>query len=1058
MPFSHPAPGYRVLPRSIRGWAFALLVGTASCGGAGPLPSKPPTVASLIKGDSAPLVVDWPAGPRGDLEAVAEDGVAVVKVEPSKITVLSGCKLDGSYRYLGVTKKEQLIRFDDAGDIAANLPLGGVGIAGEIGADLGASTSLDLALVTVGKRRTPRASAPRSALRGPDCAGATHFVRGFDVGAFALATTENGKASTVASLFTAKAAYARSTAKAIQEKDGDVASCKQGKPGDPAPPAECGAVLRLELKPIDEEEEADTGTCGDDRVRAGGACIAKAKAASASLAYECRPGDDADCRKQCERGNAASCGRLAASLFHSTSAAPDFKQIGEIASQGCDGGSERACIVKGELLQYGDGVGVDYSAAAKLYDRACSAGDALGCFREGALYDRRPGLPRDYAAAAKLYDRACRGGEVDGCNNLGALALAGHGERADAARARAIYEDACKNGSVVACGNLGDLLAAGRGGPPDVARAGSLWEQACTRSGTYCVRLGDALSGAGPLPKDAVRSVAAYQAGLKILAAQCNVGMGDRCDDLAWLFHDGRATPRDDAQALAYEKKGCDLRSPMACNHLGLFLEQGWGGPADPSAAKEKYAASCSDGLEEGCLAMALMSTGSARSTRLEAVCNAGLPAGCYHRGRLLRTELKGDDGQELVQRACGDGYAPACSYFGRWQSRSDDAETRDQTEGYLRKGCDGGDVKGCASLAEALARQGKLDDAAKLANQACAGGVVRACRTLADLHTRGAATEGPSVSPTELLERACDGGDRLACVQLGDAIRAREPGKAATLLQKACDVSGFEMSDLMSVLRDHTVRTGNLVAEALPAGGRIHELGTLSGLGGGATAHGTGGSAMGSSAPQRDTREDRKKARRANLEDAFELASANSQAGCASLGEMYEQGLGFVKDEGRAKLFYLVACSRGDGRGCTRAGSQFDHEKPPKHDLARAAYAAACDLDDGDGCLRAGLADTKSRDALQRLMGAAEMLRACDLGSGEGCYRAGTEALRHADERDDALAMLRHACDAGEPRGCVAAAKIVGKPRKDHPADKELAARLRATACRLGDKSACHK
>lgn len=932
----------------------ALAVGTvvvSACHPSPPPPPPRPNVADVLGTDKAPLVVDWPVSHRGNLATAMTDGVAVVRVEPKGITLLRDCRLAGSYGFVGFSKKEQLIRLSDATDVSLSLPLRGVGIAADLGADLGASMSLDVALVTVGRQRTPRTSAMRAALKGPECNLATHFVRGFDVGAFVLTTSEKTRVHTVASLFGAKAKYERKGAKDLHETDGEIDACKQADPDAKTPPKGCNAALRLDLKPIDENETVDASTCTSGLVRAEGKCQATAKVAK-KVAYECDPTNEAECREQCDAGDGASCGRLANLLRRSTTKAPDFKAIHAVAERGCSAGSERACVVLGEIFQYGNGVAVDAKRAGELYEKACTSGDAGGCFHEGTLYDRRPGLALDHAKAGELYDRACRGGEQDGCNNLGALALARDGAKPEPEKARAIYEDACKNGSATACGNLADLLAGGVGGPKDSTRAGELWAQACTSSGAHCVRLGDALSGMGPLPKDPVRSLDAYQKGIKLLSTHCNLGIADRCDDLGWLFHDGRAVPRDDEQAFTYVKKGCELGSPGACNHVGLFLERGWGVPQNAAEAKKKYSEACDAGNLHACVSRALNETeGAARTALFERACKGGIAVGCYHHGRAQRLHLSDTEARTLVMQACGEGHAPACSYLGRWdvRERSRDANSN------LEKGCLQGDAAGCATLAERLASSGKEPERAEaFAKRACDGGVANGCETLAILATAGHTRQVSASEGNGLLQKACDGRDLSSCAKLGSRVLASEPGRAAGLFERACDTKGYSPEKLDEALASHA-KNRTTAATAEPAGIRHQQIGLRSGLGGlGAAGGGTGsGSSAGGGRVLVDAFTPKRllEAREHDLEDAGALPDER-HLGCAALGEMHETGNGFAKNVENAQRFYGVACTYDDGRGCAKLAS-LESKQPKKVKLRIASlYDRACQFEDAAACI----------------------------------------------------------------------------------------------------------
>jgi TPR repeat protein len=1080
---------------------FGVLLVTA-CGGGGPLPGKAPTVASAIA-DKAPLVVDWPAGQRTDLEVSTNDGVAVVRVEPQTIKLLRECHLSGSYGFLGVSTKEQVIRLDDAGDVALSLPLRGIGLAADLSGELGTSTALDVALITIGRRRTIRTSAARSALKGgKECIGATHYIRGFDVGAFVLATAEKSSASTVAGMFGAKASYARKSAKAVRETDGNLEACKTVQPGDKAPPAQCSSALRLDLKALDEEEGEGDGTCGSGLVRAAGKCTPKSKVAP-KVAFECNPANEDECRAQCEAGNAPSCAFYAMTLRHSTTKAPDFKVIKTVAEQGCTGGSERACVVLGELSQYGNGIPVDIKRAGELYEKACTSGEPLGCLLHGALFDRRPGLPVDHTKAADLYDRACRGGLADGCNNLGALAVAGHGQAASPEKARAVYEEACKNGSAVACGNLGDLLVDGLGGPKDTTRAADLWNQACAKSGLHCIRLGDATSGAGPLAKDSIRSADVYQRGMKLLSSQCSISVADRCDDLGWLFHDGRALPRDDAQALTYIRKGCDLGSPEACNHVGMFLEQGWGVAPNKLEAETKYKQSCDAGNLRACVSFALLGPeAKGRHALIERACSGGVAEGCFHQARVERLATTSSSSSspagERMAKACKEGYVPACAYLGRWSLR-ESASSQTSGVSHLETACEKADLRACASLSEALlATKSGGDRPETLARRACDGGVARGCSVLAELATRGLTKQVESDS-TALLQRACDGRELGACVKLAERVSAAEPGRAAGLLQRACDTSSYAESDLTKVIASHVVARSAAVdagpvgsriqkkADALSASSDAMQMQMLAALGGGSgvqeqpnrtdlsvvdltgAAHSNSGVGVGGlnvgrpfddgidrgrsgtgALAMRLIRRDPLEVNRAiDRADAAEPTGEDQQAGCVALGEMHEKGIGFPADARSAERFYGFSCAHTDGRGCTRLGAIEERAKSKDRSKLTALYGRACELQDGEGCVKAGALAAASSNKAEREEAADRFELACDVGTAEGCLRAGliNESERH---HVHALDLFDKACARKEAKGCAAATRL--RPTVDAAEAAAAKRRPRTSGQRAGD------
>lgn len=101
-------------------------------------------------GNTRPLIVDWTSQSRLDLELAMKEGVAVVHYGCDGFRVLPRCSMPGAYAFVGVSRKEDVIQLTSADELAANLPLS----AAKLSAEMSRDSSLDLALVMVGKRTT----------------------------------------------------------------------------------------------------------------------------------------------------------------------------------------------------------------------------------------------------------------------------------------------------------------------------------------------------------------------------------------------------------------------------------------------------------------------------------------------------------------------------------------------------------------------------------------------------------------------------------------------------------------------------------------------------------------------------------------------------------------------------------------------------------------------------------------------------------------------------------------------------------------------------------------
>jgi hypothetical protein len=422
-----------------------------------------------------PLVIDWKPHERSDLEEAMSDGVAVVRYECGALRVLQGCRLDGAYRFLAASRKEQVLKLEDKGDIALNLPAFGKVLAGQLSASLEKQASLDLAMVIVGKARTTVTEARKELLRGGDaCAGATHFVRGAFVGAFALATGTRGSASTVAVVVEANSKSSTLAA----YRDGDVQACTGAREGDARAPTGCSALVRLELVALGGASAEGEATCPNGFVRTDGKCT---KAGGDTAPRLCRKGDAADCAARCEKGHLRSCDRLGHMHLDGEGAEKDLTQGVALFTRACDAGLAEACGSLAYAVGQGIGVAQDKARAAELYRRACDAAEphALSCVNLAIMLRWGTGVVKDEARAAAIYRKACDGGEARACLGLGMFYAEGTGFPKDELRAAALFKQSCDGGFAMGCYNLGQNYEHGQGVASDIERAIELYKKGC---------------------------------------------------------------------------------------------------------------------------------------------------------------------------------------------------------------------------------------------------------------------------------------------------------------------------------------------------------------------------------------------------------------------------------------------------------------------------------------------------------------------------------------------------------------------------------------------------
>jgi hypothetical protein len=155
----------------------------------------------------------------------------------------------------------------------------------------------------------------------------------------------------------------------------------------------------------------------------------------------------------------------------------------------------------------------------------------------------------------------------------------------------------------------------------------------------------------------------------------------------------------------------CGLGHGSSCNHLGWMHEHGLGVAMGPEAAESGYRASCELGDARGCLNLARIlesrSLPASASLLLEAACDRNSGLACA-RLAALHAVGKGvaqrcDRAENLMERACRLGFAPACTSaaLGGGELGPCEGATLVHRNSFLAAGCAGADLSACTLLAK---------------------------------------------------------------------------------------------------------------------------------------------------------------------------------------------------------------------------------------------------------------------------------------------------------------------------------------------------------------------
>jgi transposase len=275
--------------------AAAALVPVTSCAAPGfataPLARAPETPGDqprcrLAANQENPLVTEWPATEKANLEARLRQGSVVVSYSGCTLRMLPRCRARGDYVWRRTTTSTDVIEIRNADELYAKMPLGAVSLEGEL------QRSGRLAVQTTASGQLQLAGFdPATIPRGSECEGATHVVGALSVGAFKLRSggtaRANGRADVAA---IASARGGSESEESIVREAGAPARCEQST--ESAPHVECASPLQMFLQQL-PASVADRGPTGTVKV--------KFLPVRGNQEWDVMVGDRTLCKTPCER-------------------------------------------------------------------------------------------------------------------------------------------------------------------------------------------------------------------------------------------------------------------------------------------------------------------------------------------------------------------------------------------------------------------------------------------------------------------------------------------------------------------------------------------------------------------------------------------------------------------------------------------------------------------------------------------------------------------------------------------------------------------------------------
>ncbi len=190
-----------------------------------------------------PLVTEWPASEKANLESRLATGGVIVAYSGCEMRLLPACRVPGLYRWQRTTTSTDAIEIRSEDDLYTKLPLG----AAALEAELRSAGRLSVR-TTVSGQLTVEGIDPDLVPNTGPCEGATHLVTSLSIGAFEMRSGGSVTASGGASLPLAGVGASTTSEENVVRSAGVPSTCAAATAESPH--ADCRSPIQMFLTPL----------------------------------------------------------------------------------------------------------------------------------------------------------------------------------------------------------------------------------------------------------------------------------------------------------------------------------------------------------------------------------------------------------------------------------------------------------------------------------------------------------------------------------------------------------------------------------------------------------------------------------------------------------------------------------------------------------------------------------------------------------------------------------------------------------------------------------------
>ncbi len=231
--------------------AVSLSVALAACGGAELIPraaapgapTQGLTKCSIAASHGNPLVTEWPASEKANLEVRLREGAVAVAYSGCDMRIVPECRAGGGYQWLRTTVATDIIEIRNQDELYAKLPIGAVSLEGE----LRSSGKLAMQTTVAGQVRLT-GIAVDAVPETPECTRATHLLSSMSIGAFKLRTGGKLEAGAGVNTPVGGAGVGTESSERLLREAGQMERCSEST--DQAAHPDCRSPIQMFLTPL----------------------------------------------------------------------------------------------------------------------------------------------------------------------------------------------------------------------------------------------------------------------------------------------------------------------------------------------------------------------------------------------------------------------------------------------------------------------------------------------------------------------------------------------------------------------------------------------------------------------------------------------------------------------------------------------------------------------------------------------------------------------------------------------------------------------------------------